>query len=78
MARRNGPRRPMIDPANIGDAFASGLDVHDYEDWLRLVPGNQGMRRKVASIVLAKALLRVVLQELRGAGPEHGREGRGH
>jgi hypothetical protein len=73
----------MVDPENIGDAFASGVDVHDYEDWLRLVwwvdmQDNHGRRRKVASIVLAKHLLPVVVQELRGASSGHGRETRRH
>lgn len=81
--RQDGRRPTMVDPDNIGDAFASGLDVQEYEDWLRLVwwvdiPGNaRGLRRKVASITVAKALLPVVVQELRGAAG-HGRDTRRH
>jgi hypothetical protein len=81
--RRHDHRRPIIDPEQIADVFASGLDIQDYEDWMRLVwwvdvPGNgHGPRRKVASIALPKSLLPVVVQELRGGGG-HGREGRRH
>jgi len=28
---------PLADPHNVADAFASGVDVQDYEDWVRLL-----------------------------------------
>jgi hypothetical protein len=76
--RRHDHRRPFVEPHHIADDFASGCDVQDHEDWLRLVwwvdvPGNSsGARCKVRSIVLPN-----VLQEMRG-GTGHGREARRH
>ncbi|UPJ65253.1 hypothetical protein [Bradyrhizobium sp. 191] len=83
MARRPDNRRPLLDPNGLSDDFASGCDVQDHEDWLRVVfwvdvPGNgHGARCKVRSLVLPRSALPSVLQELRG-GPAHGREARRH
>lgn len=81
--RRHDHRRPILEPHHVGDDFASGCDVEDHEDWLRLVwwvdiPGNShGARAKVRSIVLPRSALPNVVQELRG-GAGHGREARRH
>jgi hypothetical protein len=82
--RRPDHRRPILEPHPIGDDFASGCDVQDHEDWLRLVwwvdiPGNgNGARCKVRSIVLPRSALPNVLQEMRGGSLGHGREARRH
>lgn len=79
--RRNDHRRPVVDPHIIGDTFASGVELQDFEDWVRLswfvdLPGN-GSRRKVASIVLPRSAVPIVTQELRGSHT-HTREARRH
>ncbi|MEY9358973.1 hypothetical protein ABH994_001694 [Bradyrhizobium yuanmingense] len=83
MARRPDHRRPLLDPRGIGDDFASGCDVQDHEDWLRVVwwvdvPGNgHGTRCKVRSIVLPRAALHQVVLNLRDS-VGYGRETRRH
>ena len=76
--RRTDHRRPLVDPHNIGDCFASGLDIQDFEEWVRLTwyveAGGNGTteRRKVAAIILPKGLIPVVVTEL-GGGPSRTR-----
>ncbi len=82
-SRRNDHRRPVVDPHTIGDTFAAGMELQDFEDWVRLswfvdLPGNgQGARRKVASIVLPHSAVPAVTHELRGSHG-HTRESRRH
>ncbi|MET4247538.1 hypothetical protein [Bradyrhizobium sp. LA6.7] len=81
--RRHEHRRPILDPHHVGDDFASGCDVQDYEDWLRLVwwvdvPGNgSGARCKVRGIVLPRSSLHQVVLNLRDS-VGYGRETRRH
>ena len=81
--RRSDHRKPLLDPGSIGDDFASGVDVEDHEDWMRLVwwvdiPGNgNGARCKVRSLIVPRSALPNILQEMRG-GAGHGRETRRH
>lgn len=71
--RSNNHRRSLFDPLHQGDVFASGIDVQDFDDWLRLVWWTataeyaQGPRRKVACIVIPRSALAAMLQELRGS-----------
>lgn len=81
--RRQDGRRLVLNPLHIGDDFAAGCDVQDYEDWLRLVwwvdvPGNgHGHRCKVRGIILPRSALHDVIQELRDSAG-YGRELRRH
>jgi hypothetical protein len=82
-ARRHDHRRPLVDPTDLADAFASGVDLQDFEDWVRLVfwvevaENGQATRRKVAPVVVPRSLLLALTQELRGSiGPD--REARRH
>jgi hypothetical protein len=69
--KRHDQRRPLNDPANLADSFASGFEVHDFDDWLRLVAfvdltenAHTG-RRKVASVVMPRSALNELLLRLR-------------
>jgi hypothetical protein len=71
--RRTDHRRPLTDPANLPDSFASGFEVHDFDDWLRLVgwadvtDNSHTVRRKTASLVMPRTALRMLMQVLRGS-----------
>lgn len=81
--RRQDGRRLILNPREIGDAFACGVEVQDYEDWLRLtffadvVHNGHAARCKAAGLILPRSALHGVINELRG-GPGQGREGRSH
>lgn len=78
MASRSRPRPAeplLIDPVTLTDAFASGFEVQDFEDWLRLVcwadythsggDGVRGERRKSASIVIPRSAIFALMEALR-------------
>jgi hypothetical protein len=84
MARKRSDHgRPLADPTNLEDRFASGFEVHDFDDWLRLVAwaettdNSHTGRRKVASVVLPRSALATLIQALRGSGGDD-REARRH
>ncbi len=66
---------PLTDPAHVPDVFASGFDVQDWEDWLRLVcwadmiepadDGSRAERRKAAAIVIPRSSLYELIKALR-------------
>lgn len=77
MPRRKQPHAPVIDPANIPDAFASGFDVQDWQDWVRVVgfaddvapvDGNGGslhaVRRKSAAVIVPRSSLPELIDKL--------------
>jgi hypothetical protein len=72
-ARRHDHKRPLADPHHVGDVFASGFDLQDFEDWVRvvswvdIVDNAHVTRRKVASIVVPRSALHALMQELRGS-----------
>lgn len=80
--RRRPEMLPLTDPAHVPDAFASGFEVQDFEDWLRLIgwadyveggDGNGGARierRKAAGIVIPRSSVPGLLEALlRSIGP---------
>jgi hypothetical protein len=81
--RQSDHRRPLADPANVADSFASGFEVHDFDDWLRLVAwaditeNSHTGRRKVASVVMPRSALQLLMQALRESGGDD-REARRH
>lgn len=71
---RTADHPPLTDPAHVPDVFASGFDVHDWEDWLRLIcwadvvdVGDSGRpeRRKAASIVIPRSSVYSLIEALR-------------
>ncbi|MGE3150918.1 MAG: hypothetical protein AB7K04_17865 [Pseudorhodoplanes sp.] len=61
---------------NVSDVFASGFDVHDWEDWLRLIcwvetvepqPGDgaRHARKQTAAIVIPRSSLYELIRVLR-------------
>lgn len=83
MPGRSNHRRTLFDPLHLSDGFASGVDVQDFEDWIRLVwwtatgDNAQGPRRKIGCIVIPRSALPAIQQELRDSAGNP-REGRKH
>jgi hypothetical protein len=69
--RRPNHRRSLADPHQLGDVFASGFEVHDFDDWLRLVAWTDTTddhhtgRRKVASLAMPRTTVLMLMQALR-------------
>jgi hypothetical protein len=69
--RRQDHRRALADPHQLGDVFATGFEVHDFDDWLRLIgwaemtDNSHTSRRKVASLVMPRSTLLKLMQALR-------------
>jgi hypothetical protein len=73
--RRRGHRPPLTDPQAVADAFATGFEIDDGEDWLRLTgwterSGNGGdggglaERRKTVSLVLPRSAVYGLMEAL--------------
>jgi hypothetical protein len=78
--RRRAHLPPLTDPDRVRDVFASGFDVHDEEDWLRLIgwavhshDGDDGSgneeRRKAMSLVVPRSAVRSLMEALRHSLP---------
>lgn len=81
MSRRSR-RPPPIDPArHVPDVFANGFDVHDWEDWLRLIcwvdviesdsDGGRAARREAAAIVMPRSAVYGLIEHLRFSAARH-------
>jgi hypothetical protein len=75
--RRRDHSPPIADPVDIPDIFASDFDVHDWEDWVRLLcwvdtieatdgdGETQEGRRKAAAIVIPRSSIPNLVRVLR-------------
>lgn len=86
MAARRDP--PLIDPALSADIFASDFDVHDFNDWFRLIcwadeiagtgDGERAAKRPAAKLVIPRSSQTGLIRVLRYSVAHHRINARPH
>ncbi|MPZ57579.1 MAG: hypothetical protein GEU91_13985 [Rhizobiales bacterium] len=85
MAKRSSRAKPADSPTHEPDVFATDFDVHDFEDWLRVIcwveevePGDgaKATRRQAAALVMPRSSLAKLMQVLRVSAGQHRESGR--